>query len=153
MAVKQILRFLKHTIHLGLHICRSPSTMVSAFSDTDWAECSDDRKSTGGFAVFLGPNLISWCAKKQKTISCSSTEAEYKAMPDTTAEVMWVQTILRELSISCPRNARLWCYNMGAKYLSSNLIFHGPMKHVEVRVPFCSGSSCKEVAWCTIYFH
>jgi hypothetical protein len=44
--VKQILRFLKHTIHFGLHIHRSPSTMVNAFSDVDWVASSDDRKST-----------------------------------------------------------------------------------------------------------
>jgi hypothetical protein len=64
MAVKQILRFLKHTIYLVFHIQRSTSTMVSAFSDVDWAGCTDDRKFTGDFVVFLGPNLISWCAKK-----------------------------------------------------------------------------------------
>jgi hypothetical protein len=80
--------------------------------------------------------LISWCAKKQKTMSRSSTEAEYKAMADTTAEVMWVQTVLMELGVPCPRNARLWCDNMGAKYLASNPIFHGRMKHVEVDYHF-----------------
>jgi hypothetical protein len=63
-AVKHILHFLKHTLGMGLNIRHSSSTMVSAFSDTDWAGCIDDRKSTRGFAVFLGPNLISWCAKK-----------------------------------------------------------------------------------------
>jgi hypothetical protein len=64
MTVKRILRFLKHTMGYGLLIQSSPSSMVSAFSDANWAGCSDDRKSTGGFAVFFGPNLISWCAKK-----------------------------------------------------------------------------------------
>jgi hypothetical protein len=93
-AVKRILRFVKYTSSLGLQIQRSTSTLVSAFSDADWAGCSDDRKSTGGFAVFFGPNLISWCAKKQKTISRSSTEAEYKAITDVTAEVMWMQSVL-----------------------------------------------------------
>jgi hypothetical protein len=81
-AVKHILQFLKHTMNFIFMIRRSPSIMVSAFSDTDWARCTDDRKSTRGFVVFLGPNLISWCAKKQKTVSRSSTEAEYKAMAD-----------------------------------------------------------------------
>jgi hypothetical protein len=110
--------------------------MVSAFSDIDWAGCSDDKKSTGGFAVFLGPNLISWRAKKQKTVSRSSTEAEYKAMADATVEVMWVQTVLMELSVTCPQTARLWCDNMRVKYLASNPIFHSRMKHVEVDYHF-----------------
>jgi hypothetical protein len=61
---QRILRFLNHTIHFGLHIRRSPSTMVSAFSNADWAGCSDDCKSVGGFTVFFGPNLVSWYAKK-----------------------------------------------------------------------------------------
>jgi hypothetical protein len=63
-AVKRILHFLKHTSNFGLHIHRSSSILVSAFSDVDWVGCSDDRKSTGGVAAFFGPNLISWCAKK-----------------------------------------------------------------------------------------
>jgi hypothetical protein len=67
--VKRILRFLKHTLGTGLHIRASPSMMVSAFSYVDLAGCGDDRKSLGGFAVFLGPNLISWCSKKQKSVS------------------------------------------------------------------------------------
>jgi hypothetical protein len=127
-AVKCILQFLKHTIHFGLHIRCSPSTMVCAFYNADWAGCSDDHKSIGGFVVFLGPNLVSWCAKKQKMVSHTSTEGEYKAMADVTTEVMWVQTI--------PHNAQLWCDNMRAKYLALNPIFHGHMKHVEVDYHF-----------------
>jgi hypothetical protein len=104
--------------------------MVSAFSDADWARCFNDRKSTGGFVVFFGPNIISWCAKKQKMMSRS------KAMADATTKVMWVQRILQEFCIPCSRHARLWCDNMGAKYLSSNPIFYGRMKHVEVDYHF-----------------
>jgi hypothetical protein len=110
--------------------------MVSSFSNADWAGCTDDRKSACGFAVFIGSNLISWCVKKQKTVSHSSTKVKYKLMADATAEIMWVQSILRELCVPCPRSARLWCDNMGAKYLASNPIFHERMKHVEIDYHF-----------------
>jgi hypothetical protein len=114
-------------------MCRSTSILVSAFSDADWVGCSDDRKSIGGFAIFFGPNLISWCAKM---VSQSSTEVEYKVMADATAELMWIQSILQELCVPCPRSARLWCDNLGAKYLASNPVFHGRMKHIEVDYHF-----------------
>jgi hypothetical protein len=66
----------------------------------------------------------------------SSTEAEYKAMADATAEVMWLQVVLKELCVPCSPKARLWCDNIGAKYLASNPIFHGRMKHVEIDYHF-----------------
>jgi hypothetical protein len=65
-----------------------------------------------------------------------STEAEYKAMTDDTTKIIWVQFSLHELQVLGPRCAWLWCDNMGAKYLSSNPIFHGRMKHVEVDYHF-----------------
>lgn len=78
------------SLNLGLIIGRSQSMMVSAFSDEDSAGCPDDRRSTGGFAVFLKSNLISWCARKQAIVSRSSREVEYKALANATAEITWV---------------------------------------------------------------
>ena len=116
-AVKRILRYVKDTISLGITFQQSPSTLLSAFSDVDWAGCLDDRRSTGGFAVFLGPNLISWSARKQATVSCSSTEAEYKSLANATAELRWVEALLRELGVSLQQRPCLWCDNLGATYL------------------------------------
>lgn len=58
--MKRILRYISGTINYGLKIVRSSSNVFSTFSDADWTGCSDDRKSNGGFAVFIGVNLISW---------------------------------------------------------------------------------------------
>ena len=113
------MRYISGTVDFGLRIVPSRSNLVSAFSNADWAGCSDDRKSTGGFAIFLGSNLISWSARKQATVSRSSTEAEYKALANATAEVIWVQSLLTELGISHPKAAVLWCDNIGATYLSA----------------------------------
>ena len=106
--------------------------IVSAFSDAYWAGCVDDRRSTGGFAVFLGDNLNSWTARKQATVSQSSTEAEYKALANAIAETMWVQKLLTELGIPHPPMARLWCDNLDAKYLNANHVFHARTKHIEI---------------------
>jgi histone deacetylase 1/2 len=135
-AVKRILRYVKGTINLGLKISPSKSMLVSAFSDADWAGCVDDRRSTGGFAVYLGGNLISWSARKQPTVSRSSTEAEYKSLANATAEMIWVQKLLTELGVQHPSMARLWCDNLGATYLSANPIFHARTKHIEIDFHF-----------------
>jgi histone deacetylase 1/2 len=134
-AVKRIMRYIQGTLSMGLKVRRSASTIVSAFSDADWAGCVDDRRSTGGFAVFFGSNLVSWSARKQPTISRSSTEAGYKALANSTAETMWIQQLLTELQVPHSPVARLWC-NIGATYFSANPVFHGRTKHIEIDFHF-----------------
>ncbi|KAI5329077.1 hypothetical protein L3X38_028474 [Prunus dulcis] len=75
VAAKRILRYIKGTIDLGLTFTpQTASTRLSAYSDADWAGCPDSRRSTTGYVITLGTNLISWCSKKQPTISRCSTK-------------------------------------------------------------------------------
>lgn len=98
-AIKRLLRYVKGTIDHGLSFTPGSFTL-QAFSDSDWAGDSVDRRSTSGYCIFLGNNLISWSAKKQPTVSRSSTEAEYRALAHSVAEMSWLQMLLRDLSVS-----------------------------------------------------
>ena len=76
-ALKRILHYVKGTVHHGLQLHRTSSHELLAYSDFDWAGCPDTRRSTSGYLIFFGANLVSWCSKKQSTVSHSNAEAEY----------------------------------------------------------------------------
>lgn len=87
---------------------------LKAFSDAHWARSIDDHNSTEGFRVFLGCNLLSWSSKKQKVVSCSSTESEYRVLADSAVEVVWIQSLLQEIGISISKRPVIWCDNKSA---------------------------------------
>jgi hypothetical protein len=72
----------------GLQITKSTSTLLSAYSDSDWVGCADDQHSMGEFLVYFGPNLISWSSHKQATIYRSSTESEHKTLANATTYII-----------------------------------------------------------------
>ena len=66
----------------------------------------------------------------------SSAEAEYKALALAPKEVVWLQSLLKELGVKVEDILVLWCDNMGANSLASNPMFHARTKHIEVDVHF-----------------
>ncbi|XP_019435495.1 PREDICTED: uncharacterized protein LOC109341997, partial [Lupinus angustifolius] len=92
--------------------------------DADWAGDPTDRKSTIGFCIFQGDSLISWKSKKQDVISRSSTEAEYRAMATTTAEIVWLRWLLASLGVDQPEPTPMYCDNKSAIQIAHNSVFH-----------------------------
>ena len=136
VAVKRILRYLAGTLDFGLHLKKSDHLNVTAFCDADWGSDPEDRKSTSGFCVFLGTNVVSWASKKQHVVSRSSTEAEYRSLAHVTAEVSWLSSLLKELQISQTRLPEIWCDNLSTVHMAANPVLHARTKHIELDLFF-----------------
>ncbi|GJW53150.1 ribonuclease H-like domain-containing protein [Tanacetum coccineum] len=131
-----ILRYLKGCPGLGIHIVKDSGMSLTAFFDADWAKCVVTRKSVTGYCVFLNNSLVSWKSKKQKTLSKSSTEAEYRALASVTSEVIWVLKILEDLNIENLLPVKLHCDSNSAIKIAANPIFHERTKHLEIDLHF-----------------
>jgi hypothetical protein len=134
--LKRILRYVRGTLHLGLLLRPSAQTELVVYSDADWAGCPDTRRSTSGFAVFLGDSLVSWSSKRQQTVSRSSAEAEYRAVAKAIAEATWLRQLLQELHAPLRRATLVYCDNISTVYMSSNPVQHQRTKHVEIDLHF-----------------
>ncbi|GJR33320.1 retrovirus-related pol polyprotein from transposon RE1 [Tanacetum coccineum] len=102
----------------------------------DWASCPVTRRSVIGYAIFLGPCLISWSLKKQTVVSRSSTEAEYRALADCTCEITWLKCLFKNLTLSVQGHICIYCDNSSTIALASNLIQHARTKHIEIDCHF-----------------
>ncbi|KAH0689726.1 hypothetical protein KY289_017084 [Solanum tuberosum] len=98
-AVKRLLRYLKETSQYGVHISPQQSTNLSAYADADWASDINDRRSISGYIIFLGTTPISWCSRKQPTVSHSSTEVEYRAVASALSKTNWITHLLKDLHV------------------------------------------------------
>uniref|UniRef100_A0A2N9HTM0 Integrase catalytic domain-containing protein n=1 Tax=Fagus sylvatica TaxID=28930 RepID=A0A2N9HTM0_FAGSY len=113
-------RYLKGTLFHGLHFSSQSSLTLQAYSDVDWAGDPTDRRSTTGYCFLLGDSLISWRSKKQSVVARSSTEAEYRALADTTAELLWLRWLLQDLGIDYSTTVSIHCDNRSAIQISHN---------------------------------
>ncbi|XP_019431978.1 PREDICTED: uncharacterized protein LOC109339062 [Lupinus angustifolius] len=127
--LKRVLKYLKLTLNYGLTLKKPSQLTLHAFSDADWGGNLDHRTSTSAFVIYFGGNQVSWLSKRQRTVARSFTEAKYRSVANTSAEIMWLLNLLGELGIK-RHTPTLFYDNIGATYLCSNPLFHSLMKHI-----------------------
>ncbi|PPQ82261.1 hypothetical protein CVT24_001911 [Panaeolus cyanescens] len=136
-AAIRVLRYLKGTRTLRLALGGDNGISLLGYTDSDWSQCPINRKSVSGYGFTLGGGLISWCARKQKTVSTSSCEAEYIAAFEATKEALWLRNLLSELEFIDPDlPARIECDNTAAIQLSEDPSLHSRVKHIDIKYHF-----------------
>ena len=134
--VYRVLAYIKRAPGKGLLYQKQGHLMVEAYSDAGYAGDKADRKSHGGYATYVGGNLVTWRSQKQSVVSRSTAESEYRAMADTTAEMLWLRSLLIELGFPPPSPMKMYCDNEAATFIDSNDTFHMRTKHIEVDCHF-----------------
>ncbi|GKE41155.1 putative ribonuclease H-like domain-containing protein [Tanacetum coccineum] len=134
-AVKRIFRYLKGQLKLSLWYPRDSPFDLEAFSDSDYAGASLDRKSTTGGYQFLGKRLISWQCKKQTIVANSTTEAEYVATANCCGQVLWIQNQMLDYRFNL-MNTKIHIDNESTICIVKNQVFHSKTKHIEIRHHF-----------------
>ena len=134
-AVKRILRYLKGTQNVGLWYPRTETFDLVGYTDSDYAGCKLDRKSTSGSCQFLGSSLVSWSSRKQHCVALSTTEAEYIAMGECVSQLLWMTHTLEDYKLTY-NNVQVLCDNVSTINLTKNPVHHSRTKHIEVKHHF-----------------
>jgi hypothetical protein len=136
LAVKRIFRYLKEAMNYGMWYPRNQNFQLTAYSDANWANCVDERKSTSGGEFFLGDSLVAWLSKKQGSISLSTTEAEYIVVDTCCTQILWWIQTLADLEVKYAAPIPIHCDNNSAINVSKNHVFHSKTKHIPINYHF-----------------
>jgi hypothetical protein len=135
VAVKRILRYLVSTPWFRMWYPMGSTFDLIEYSDSDYAGCKVDRKSTSGMCQFLGRSLVSWSSKKQTSITLSTAEAEYDAAGQCCAQLLWMRQTLRDFCYNLSK-VPLLCDSESAIRLADNPVEHSRTKHIDIRHHF-----------------
>ena len=131
-----VVRYLKGTHELKLVLGRWNPISLIGFTDSDWANCLDTRRSVGRYSFMLGSSIISWTTRKQKTVASSSCEAEYTAAYECGKEAIWLRMLLSSIGFTPPGPTSILCDNNAAINLSEDPSLHQRVKHVDIKYHF-----------------
>ncbi|RVW62516.1 Retrovirus-related Pol polyprotein from transposon RE1 [Vitis vinifera] len=133
---KRVLRYLRGTTNLGIFYKKGGNDKLVAFTDSDYADDLEDRKSTSGYVFMLSSGAVSWSSRKQPVVSLSTTEVEFIAATSCACQAIWMRRILEKLSHTQGNCTTMFCDNSSTIKLSKNPMMHGRSKHIDVHFHF-----------------
>ncbi|GJX34496.1 hypothetical protein Tco_0246053 [Tanacetum coccineum] len=117
---------------------------LEAYTNSDYAGASLDRKFTTRGCQFLRSSLISWKCKKQTIVATSTTEAEYVVAASCCEQVLWIQNQMMDYGYNF-MNTKIFIDNERTICIVKNLVFHSKTKHIEIRHHFIRDSNKKKL--------
>ncbi|KAF2291663.1 hypothetical protein GH714_027969 [Hevea brasiliensis] len=130
---KRVLRYLKGTADFGILYRKVEEADLCGFSDSDWAGCLDDFKSTLGYAFSLGSGIFPWNSKKQDIVAQSTAEAEYVAVASVANQAIWLRKVITDLKQDLKESTLIFVDNKSTISMIENLVQHGRTKHINVK--------------------
>jgi hypothetical protein len=139
--LKRVIKFVLDTKTMGLKMNPKINTDISewdivVYTDSDWAGDKETRISVTGFIVFLLNVPILWKSKGQRSVSLSSSEAEYFALSEAAKEIKFVAQILLTMGIPVRLPIVVRVDNVGAIFMSENVSASSRTKHIDIRYHF-----------------
>jgi hypothetical protein len=135
-AVQQIIKYLTTTTSMGIHYTRKTNLSIVGYTDSDFAGCKTDRKSTTGWIYKIGENTVSWKSAKQRAVTISTTEAEYYAACDAAQESQLLVHLLSEFHLKPETSPTLYQDNQGALFIEKNHSQKPRTKHIDIKYHF-----------------
>lgn len=135
-AVKRIFKYLKDTKEHGLCYSQSPQSDVTGYSDADYANDMDTRRSVTGYVFIKNGAAVTWSSQRQQTVALSTTEAEFMAACAATKETMWIKQFLSDINEYKQDSMCLNLDNQSAISVIKNINFHKRCKHIEIKYHF-----------------
>jgi hypothetical protein len=133
-AVKRIFRYVKHTPSVGLWYPKGATFELIGYSDSDYAGCKIDRKSTSGGCHLLGRSLVSWISKKKNSVALS-TEAEYIVAGAFCTQILYMKQTLLDYGVVLEKVPLLYD-NESVVKIANNRVQHSCTKHIDIRHHF-----------------
>lgn len=136
LAALRVVRYLKSDPGQGILLRSDNNFQITGWCDSDYATCPLTRRSVTGYFVQLSDSPVSWKTKKQKTVSRSSAEAEYRALAFLVQELIWLKRMLRTLGVRHDQPMLVRCDSKSAIHIATNPVFHERTKHIELDCHF-----------------